>query len=25
VYNTQVVPQGEPFKIPDDPPACAAK
>jgi quercetin dioxygenase-like cupin family protein len=24
VYNTQVVPQGEPFKIPDDPPACAA-
>lgn len=24
VYNTQVVPQGQPFKIPDDPPACAA-
>lgn len=23
VYNMQVVPQGEPFKIPDDPPACA--
>jgi quercetin dioxygenase-like cupin family protein len=24
VYNTQVVPRGEPFKIADDPPACAA-
>jgi quercetin dioxygenase-like cupin family protein len=24
VYNTQVVPQGSPFKVPDDPPACAA-
>jgi quercetin dioxygenase-like cupin family protein len=24
VYNAQVVPQGESFKIPDDPPACAA-
>ena|SRR5579859_2049120 len=24
VYNTQVVPQGDPFKVSDDPPACAA-
>jgi hypothetical protein len=24
VYNAQVVLQGESFKIPDDPPACAA-
>jgi quercetin dioxygenase-like cupin family protein len=25
VYNAQVVPQGAPFKISDDPPACAAR
>jgi len=24
VYNMQVVPHGAPFKVPDDPPSCAA-